>query len=377
MLEIHKQHPQDHLPEWIETTIILAILLVVVHTVFEELAVIYHWEHMWHVRLALAALTFDLIFSGEFVARTIVTARRGHFKKYMLAERGWIDMLTSFPLLLLVSGPTAFFLLTDHEGSGSGMQVLVILKTAKAIRVTRVLRLLRVIKLFGRIQNTNSVMTNRHVATISTIAVVSLVLVLVMSQLVPAMHIGDHNEYVARRKSEVAALVATPGLSEAQVLSIVGRTSPDVIMIRNAKNTIVYENSEARSELKWTAYPDEALEIGSGYTMAISFHPADVDHAKLNLIVLVIILSIIGAFMVIYTGIFAHYIGDPVYIMERGLREWDYNLEVKIPESHASEEVFKLARVFNDRWLPLKNQVLSFRRERHEEKSSISVNDLF
>lgn len=377
MLEIHKQHPQDHLPEWIETTIIIAILLVVVHTVFEELAVIYHWEHMWHVRLALAAFAFDLIFSTEFAARTIITARRGHFKRYMLAERGWIDLLTSVPLLLLVSGPTAYFLLADQEGAASGMQVLVILKTAKAIRVTRVLRLLRVIKIFGRIQNTNSTMTNRHVATISTIAVVTLVLVLVMSQLVPAMHIGDHDAYVSRRQAEVTALFSTPGLSESEALAVIGRTAPDIIMIRNEKGTIVYENAKARAELKWTAYPDDALDVGSGHTMAISFHPADIDHAKLNLIILVIILGIIGAYMVVYTGIFARHIGDPIYIMERGMREWDYNLEVKISESHSTEEIFKLARVFNDRWLPLKNQILSYRRDRNQEKSSISVNDLF
>ncbi|MBI3396005.1 MAG: ion transporter [Spirochaetia bacterium] len=374
MMGIHKQHPQDHLPEWIETSIIILILLVVGHTVLEELAVIYHWSHIWHIRLAYAAFAFDLIFSAEFAARTIVTARRGHFKRYITAERGWLDMLTSFPLLLLVSGPTLYLLTVGADTGGAGMQFLVILKTAKAIRVTRILRLLRVIKIFGRIQNTNSTMTNRHVATISTLAAMSLVSVLMVGLFVPFLHIGDHEVYAKRRQRELAPLFHVKGLTTPQIKSYIQEAFDDIISIKNADGVVVYEDDD-KEELHWTQYP-HPIELANGYTMLVSFHPADGEQAKLNLLILLMILGIIASYMFFYTGIFARDVGDPVFIMEKGLKDWDYNLEVKINRDHSTEEIYQLAHLFNTKWLPLKHQIHSYRRSKQQEKSAISVSDI-
>ena len=62
--------------------------------------------------------------------------------------------------------------------------------------------------------------------------------------------------------------------------------------------------------------------------------------------------------------------------MDRGMRQWDYNLEVKVIPGRESDEVFRLASVYNNRWLSLKNQILNFRKKKQKEKSVLSVEDL-
>ena len=375
MLHISKQHPQEHLPEFIETLIIFTILLVVGHTIIEEMTAIYRFDHIWTIWLSYTAFLFDLVFTAEFIARSVITGRRGHFKKYFLLERGWIDLITSVPLLLFVSGPTILVLLLGREDQGEALQFLVILKTAKAIRVTRVLRLLRVMKIFGRIQNTNSKMTNRHVGTIATISVVTLVIVLVVSQFVSFLRFGDHYELLRERTSQIAPLFAGDTVDNNRISAYVGRAFPDIIEIRDPKGTPVFENPQ-KARLRWTAFHERNVALPGGYTFWMSYHEAEAEHAKLNLLVLVTILAIIISFMFFYSGIFAHQVADPVFIMDRGFREWDYNLEVKVHPGYQDEEIFRLAAIYNSSWLPLKNQIHNYRRAKGDEKSVLSVDDL-
>lgn len=373
-----KAYNPDHLPNFIETFIIFCIVLVIVHTVVEDLAIIFHWPHKVLFWLTVGAFVFDLIFCFEFGARSVITAKHGHFKHYILNERGWIDLLTSFPLLLLVSGPALFLYLTDAHSDSAFFNFLIILKTAKAIRVTRILRLIRVIKIFGKIQNTESRMTNRHVATISTMAVVSLIVVLVVSQFIPGLHFGDHGAYRQARAQQLAGLASglsrIPEIEKPDALRsmILASGADDIILVKHANGQVLFEASpEQKNELKWTAYPDAVAIPGTELTVKLSFHAADGDHAKLNIIVLLCILSIIGAFMLFYTRVFAQQITDPIYVMDRGLREWDYNLEVKVQPGREEEEIFRLARVYNSRWLTLKAQIQSFKKARGEGTKSV------
>ncbi|MBL8018196.1 MAG: ion transporter [Leptospirales bacterium] len=378
-----KAYNPDHLPGFIETGIIICIILVIGHTVIEDIAVIYHWSHKTLFYLTIASFVFDIIFTLEFAARSIVTSKHGHFKHYMLSERGWIDLLTSFPLLFLVSGPALFFYLTDSGSDSALFNFLVILKTAKAIRVTRILRLIRVIKILGKIQNTESVMTNRHVATISTISVVSLIVVLVATQFIPGIHFGDHADYRDKRVAEIRGIVAAvssmpAGLEQTRLLQQIIKAGPaDVIRLKRDNGEVLFENSaEVVRELNWTAYPGE-LRVADDMSLRLSFHIADADHAKLNIVILFCILAIIASFMFLYTRIFAQQIADPIYVMDKGLRDWDYNFEVKSLPGRENEEVFKLSRIYNARWLPLKSQIHSYRKEKGEtEKSVLTIEGL-
>ena len=377
----------DHFPRPIEYLVLFAIVLVIALIIVEEIAVIYHWKHQWIVYLIFAGFSFDIFFSMEFTGRAIISARHGHFWYYIRAQRGWVDFLTSWPLLLLVSGPAVLLILFDDWGEGTFLTYLTVLKTAKAIRVTRVLRLVRVIKLFGKIQNTESMMTNRHVSIVSTMMVVALIVALMVSQFVSVMHVGDRAQYQNWKLQALTEIFESvqkggPGApSEKWALNLVANSPAykDLIRLKDARDEIVYLNDDHR-ELDFTSF-HKFFPLGeTGYSAEISYHRADAEHAKMNLFLLFAVLLLIGILMILYTPIFAQQVADPIYIMDKGLRQWDYNLEVRVQADHSHEEISQLARVYNDRWLTLKNQIRAYRKSRDAEaggeKSALSFDDI-
>lgn len=384
-----KKHSQDHLPRVIEYLVILVIVLVIVQTILEELSAVYHWSHDSEVILIWGSMIFDLFFTLEFISRSIVTFRRGEFGFYFRVQRGWIDFMTSIPLLFLVSGPTLIALLVgDTEASGGAFAFLSVLKTAKAIRVTRILRLIRVLKILGKIQNAESIMTNRHVATIATQMVVCLVVVLVVAQYIPFLNVGDRGENFRIRQDALIELIEASERGEhlskkwLQQNLATHESFNDVIRIRRkSTQEILYTNDNAE-ELIWTAYDGGAFKpiAKTGYEFQLSYHMADAVHARMNLFVLVAILAVVFVLMIFYSRIFAQQVADPIYIMNKGLRYWDYNLEVRVDLDFEEDEIYSLAKAYNERWLTVKNQIRSYRMQKGggaEEKSAISLDDVF
>jgi len=381
----------NHFANWIENIIIIAILLVIIHTLIDDLSVIFLYPYKYIVLIGIIGFIFDLLFSAEFIARSIISFKHNVFKEYFIQSRGWIDLMTSLPLLLFVSGPLIYILLNTAEGSETvALGFLSILKTAKAIRVTRILRLIRVIKLFGKIQNTESVMTNQHLGTISTISVVSLVLVLVISNFLPFLHLSDHNQYLKKKTVEVQNLFNVETIkykkkrikapSEKWIISHIRRSESlkDVISLSKIKkkySKILYKNKKYNDLIHYAYH--QKIQINKNYSMRLAYHQADVLGAKISILILFAILFVILALMFIYSGIFAKTISDPIYVMQKGLVDWNYNLEVKVNNQRKDEEIMQLANSFNIKWLPLKNRIYNYRKEKQEEKSSISMNDIF
>ncbi|HTZ52926.1 MAG TPA: ion transporter, partial [Spirochaetia bacterium] len=160
----------------LETVVVIAILLVLVHTFLDDYAVLAGWNVGARSLLVWTGLAFDVFFTVEFLVRMYLAlvARQG--TEYFFRQRGWVDFLASIPLLLLNSLPHALALLAGAgllTGLGSFLNVL---KVIKAIRIARILRLLRVVKLFRSIRYARSPMAQGHVSTITTIAVSILVL---------------------------------------------------------------------------------------------------------------------------------------------------------------------------------------------------------
>ena len=93
-----------------------------------------------------------------------------------------------------------------------------------------------------------------------------------------------------------------------------------------------------------------------------------VQNSVQNLIFFFIVLLTVAAFLIFYSPQFAITITDPLHVMERGFLERDYNLEVKIPEKYADDDVFRVAKLYNEHFLPLKD-----RTKTHEEKSLLDI----
>lgn len=58
---------------FLENFILLAILLVIIHTFLYEVSIYYHWSIDARKALVFSGLAFDLIFTIEFLVRTIIS----------------------------------------------------------------------------------------------------------------------------------------------------------------------------------------------------------------------------------------------------------------------------------------------------------------
>lgn len=372
---MYKSTSADHFPPLIENFIIIAIIGVIIQTILDDITIIYHMSHDAVVISSIAGFCFDFLFTIEFIGRSYISYRRGNFKNYIQFQRGWIDAISSIPLLLLVSGPALLMIIGGQGETGLQLGFLSILKTAKAIRVTRILRLIRIIKLFGKIQNTESVMTNRHIGIVSTIATVTLVIVLVITQFIPFTKIGDQDEYFQERKKELSALLNTSPPDEWLVNYIAkSNENADIISLKAPSGKTIYENPK-KKDLLWTAF-DAPVKVGD-YEITLSYYKAEADHAKANMTIFFSILGIIFSMMLIYSKIFVQQVADPLYVMNKGFRDWNYNLTVKENKEFVQDEVFKLAIAFNRTWLPLKNQIYIKKKMAEKEKSVLKMDDIF
>jgi hypothetical protein len=370
------------LPGWFENFIIVAIIGVIVHQITDEFSVIFGFSRTALNVIIVLGVFFDLLFSIEFVLRSLKARKNGSWKIYFQNQRGWIDLISSVPLLLLDSGPNFIFLLLHLSGDASAIGILNTLKTVKAIRITRVLRLVRIIKIFGKIQNTDSLVTQRHVATVSTMAVVSMVAILVIAQFLPLFRAGDPHDYSRKREEvillDIQRLNKDLRVTERELKNLFTKNPnyTDLLYFykkkKNGELLLIYESSE---EAREKALPRKSL-ADSNFEFVLSSHIPHVEHARMNIFIISMIIGVVLVYLIFYTRIFAQNVGEPIFVMYKGLKEWDFNLEVTVLDAYKDEEIFLLAESFNHRWLPLKARMSEIRKRKNVNKSKLSVADV-
>ena len=99
---------QSKIKNFVESIVILAILLVLIQTFLEDYAVLAGWSWNFRKILIFTGVGFDLFFSIEFLIRFFSALMQKKGSIYFMEGKGWIDFLASIPLLVLNSGP-AFF----------------------------------------------------------------------------------------------------------------------------------------------------------------------------------------------------------------------------------------------------------------------------
>ena len=365
-----RKYPEDHFPHAFEIIVLLLIFLAICHLCLEELSVLLRWDSETHRNLVLAAFAFDLFFSLEFLARSMVSVREGRFLVYFTQQRGWVDFLSSIPLAILVSGPALVVL---FSGNGSEMehlpQYMVLLKTAKAVRVTRALRLIRMLRIFGRVQYTESRLTNENVSTVATITVTALIFSVFLLQMLPSSPVPGHVEYENKITSELNNFIQSESIPryDRPDPALFSRAFPAIIELRNPDRASIYES---KLDLPpW--FLTTNISLADGYSARLSFFEADANLAMLILGLLAIILILLFCFVVLYGRMFVQEVAEPIYMMDRGLRQWNYNLYV--PEPHRpSDEIVQLVQIYNRRWLPLKERIVAY----YERKNKSRRNDM-
>lgn len=299
--------------KFIDNLLLLIIFLSIVQLVVDDLGTIKQWGDSFTKWMIYVGFAFDVIFSIEFIVRSITALKRKNFIEYFMYCRGWIDFFASIPLLILSSGPSLIVSLSG-QAAASGRSMFNIFKVIKAIRVTRVLRLLRTLKIFGKIENVFSRMGQHHISTVVSFIITSSVVIYM-------------------------------GLSTLGVLNI----KPNVAQIFHIEENDLTEDQ---------------------YEQLVLLHDA-----RVSLVFTLVMIGNVLILTIFYSKHFAQNVGDPIYVIKRGMTEDNYNFTAKIKEPYKDEEVFELAEAYNSIWLPMKVRIQSIRNRRHQQSQQLPIDD--
>jgi hypothetical protein len=341
----------------LEALVFTAILLALAQTFLEDYGVLAGWPLTVRQAVQLAGFGFDLLFTIEFLIRLRLAAANRNSGRYLGPGRGWLDFLASVPLLMLVSGPQAVWQLLGPRGWLHLAGLLYLLPMLRAIRIARVLRLLRAARLFGRLRPASPSVVKRHVAVAATIAVsvVALGLVLFTSLGGPlglqatAAAVEQRQrltaQYLERYRTNAA------GLSRA--LAVLARTDDSLLVHRVGGETRFSRYDDAYYAARFAPGEYGYLQY-DGQELFFDLRPEARRLAGQSLLYLGLVVLLVLAYLLRYGPHFAVTVSDPLEVMRRGLEEPSFNREVEIPERYQDDEVFLLARSYNEHYLPLK-----------------------
>ncbi len=344
---------------FLESLVIAAILLVLVQTFLEDFAVISGWTVEIRNKLFLAGFFFDLFFTIEFLTRLYNAIMEGRVGRYLSVERGWIDFLASVPLLMFNSGPFAVTLLTG-QGIAVGLGgILNLLKVIKAIRIARILRFLRIVKIFRRIKNVSSPMAQRHVASITAISVTVLVLsLLFFTAFSSSLHWDGLDTAFAEQQQAVAEHLDENKDDPADfvyALETLRKTYSNLLIVKYRGQTLYSRYSDSYYQ-GFFAPGDYTYLRKDDLALFFDQRPYVSQLSRESILFFVIVILVVLSYLLIYSPHFALTVSDPIHVMRRGLEEPNYNLEVRIPQKYETDDVFQMAELYNEKYLPLKDR---------------------
>jgi len=336
---------------FIETMIFAVIVLVLIQTFLEDFAVLAGWAWAPRKILVITGFFFDLFFTLEFLIRLYYALARREGKLYMLHQKGWVDLVASVPLLMFNSGPAVLAVAGGTLGIAGMGGLLNVLKVVKVVRIARVLRLLRVLKVFKQIKFVDSQMAQRHIARIVSTLVTALILpVMVLSFVFSMISVGDLAD---QHKKRADSLVAFLESQEPAVVWDYCQHEKSFLVVRN-QGKVVFSRYDDADYSRYFGPTDYEYRSSGDYELFLDNRGLEKQQARENLTIFVIVVFVIFVFLVFYSSHFAMTVTDPITIMMKGMLESSYNLEVKIPSLYAKDDVYRLARSYNDAFLPMK-----------------------
>ncbi|MBI9106846.1 MAG: ion transporter [Spirochaetales bacterium] len=353
----------------IENIVLAAIFLVLIQTFIEDFAVIRGWS--WNTRqlLILTGFFFDIFFTAEFLIRFYAAMAEGQVRDYLVLRRGWIDLLASVPLLLLSSGPSALAVIIGGGAIGGAAGILNVLKVVKAVRIARILRLLRVLKIFKQIKNADSEMAQRHISKIATLGVSVFVFILLISSIFSQML----NMPSAEKKNErviIDIIMAYSGgeTGGAEMQSDLLIVKEDGLTVFTRFDNAYYSDNFGFEDYQYAEYLN--------YQFFFDTREIEKIQSKDNIVYFIIILVLVLAYTLFYSPHFAITVSDPIHVMRRGLVEKSYNFEVKIDPDYKNDDVFLLAKDYNNIYLPMKDRSLAEEEEIDADSLELKMDDI-
>lgn len=348
-----------------------AIVFVLLQTFIEDILIIIPTP--WSIRqiFIFTGFGFDLLFTLEFLIRGWSAFNACKLKKYMLYENGWVDFVASVPLLMLSSAPTLISHLNGISFGGAGA-LIGMLKIVKAVRIARVLRLLRLLRLFQRIRFANAEMVQRHTVRIVTIiATTFIVFNMMLGTFFTFFHISDAKHILQKEQQGIQEYLSrnrgTPGASNEMLMDI-AITNQSIMRI-DADGKTAYTRNSNEYVRTYFGLGDYIVYNLDKYIVWFDVTPLAVSDAMVNLTIFLSTLAVILMILISYSPHFAVTVSDPVIIMMKGMKEKSYNHEVKISKNFSEDEIFQLANLYNEEYLPMKER-------NNTENLDISLNDI-
>ena len=341
-----------------EGVITVAILLVIVQTFLDDFSVVVKWGEDHRRVLLFTGFCFDFFFTVEFLVRLYNAILRRRVAFYIVHEKGWIDFLASIPLLMFSSGPPILAYLLREAAFLQVGGILNMLKLVKAIRIARILRLLRIVKLFKNIKYADSPMAQRHIAKIITISITTIVLSMFAYSIIDQRveTIGADAAVIERQHQFVSSLNA--GDPKA-VLNSIDPAREDLLLVK--KNGEVLYSRYDKDYIKTQFKPGDFILHREGEVEVFFDRRAvslvvERNQSWQSLFFFVVVLLLVFTYLIVYSPHFAITVTDPIHVMRRGLEENDYNLEVRVPAIYRGDDIFRMAELYNDEYLPLKDR---------------------
>ena len=340
---------------YFERFIILAIILALVHSFLDEYSRIEHWSVSARKIILLIGLAFDFIFSIEFIVKLIFAAKEKRVSVYLKQKRGWADFCTSLPVLLL-SLPSVYFAFSGQPGCDPSAFFCNILFFLKDARAARLLRFMRIIKLFGKIKISSSPMAEHHVSVICTAVVFAMVCCFFIFSLFAtpiSRKVIDRAQFFDESISTIKYLENKTKISYIEIAKKLFTDEKNLLKLSHKDEIIISRISDEKF-IEYYTNEDYAQIDNRGFVLQYSVIDLNRELACSNIIFFIIILVASISIIVFYKKHFIFTISDVIDVVNKGFKSRQYNEPVIIRKEYEEDEVFKLAKFYNEAYLPAK-----------------------
>ena len=340
----------------LQAIVILAVVATVAQVVLENAAMALGRDWQERYLLLLIGFGLDVFFTIEFLTRFYAATLHRRLGRYLLRERGWVSFMGSVPVVVLFSGP-AVIAVTIGGLPLSGLAG--VFGGAAAFRIAALLRLLRIPPVFVGGRESTVLTTRRHGGLAASLAVHAIVVIAVVATIWSSFADPDGVERNAeRRYVATVEYLADHALAEAENRTELERLvgiEPAILLVRSEERTWYSRHDNEYYRRRFG--PSDFGYIEHGRT-AVFFDLRPLNAAAAQTTVVFIAMALAAAALIgfVYQRRFARSVIDPLVIVRRGLEDWEYSRAVEIPERYADEEVFRVARAYNETVLPLKTR---------------------
>lgn len=347
----------SYLGRYFEGLFLVLIFLVSIQTFCEEYFIFMNYSVLIRKYMIIAGCAFDLIFTIEFFSRLFISGKKGGTLAYMSREGGFIDLLSSIPLLLFHSGPliwVTFF--AGEAGILAFLGTFSFLKIIKVFRIARTLRFLRPLKLLGKIKRKyrmSPIFLSRAIAISITVIILALI----------GFSFLDKGTVVQSKSAESQILLENYIKSSSTHNFKELLTGAESVLFIKKGNETVYKNLSDRDFQDNYFNDDFYMKKIDSYEIYFNNKDAKKIHSFINMIIFSIMIGIIIGFSTFYRRFFNRHISRVASVILRGFKTADYSTAVRIDNNKKDFEIYQIADQYNRKWLPIKRRIIEIKKE--------------